>query len=84
MLRLQKIPAIDGMIIRSIVKSYESGDQSAINWFLNHSMGKPKETTNINLSGCVENTTAIDLKSLSAEELVALKAIADKAENKSD
>jgi hypothetical protein len=78
LLKKTKVPAIDAMIIKSLVRTIESGDQSQINWFLNHSLGKEKEITNINLQGSMENTSSIDLKKLSKEELLALKAIAEK------
>lgn len=72
------LPAIDGMLIKAIVRAFENGDQTQINWFIDHTMGKEKETTNINLNGSMENKNTIDLKSLSKEELLALKSIAEK------
>ena len=77
-----KTPALDCMIIKSILKSLETGDQSSINWFANHILGKEKETTHLELSGGVESTTGIDLKNLSKEQLVALKEIAEQSEGK--
>lgn len=76
------LPAIDGMVIKSMLNAFRSGDQSQINWFLNHALGKEKETTNIKLSGSMENTSSIDLKKLTKEELLSLKAIAEKNESK--
>lgn len=72
------IPAIDAMIIKSLIKTIESGDQTGINWFLNHSLGKEKETTNINLTGGMENTNSINLKNLTKEELLVLKQLSEK------
>lgn len=71
-------PALDCMIIKSILKALDSGDQSQINWFANHVLGKEKETTNINLTGSMENTSSIDVKNLSTEELLMLKELAEK------
>lgn len=71
------IPAIDAMVIKSLVNTLESGDQSSINWFLNHTLGKEKEVSHINLTGNM-STTAVDVKNLSKAELLAIKKIHDK------
>lgn len=76
MYRAKDTPAIDKMLIKSMLKAIESGDQSQINWFLNHSLGKEKETTNMHITGSMENS--IDVKKLSKEELLALKELANK------
>lgn len=76
--RAKDTPAIDKMIIKSLIKTIESGDQSQINWFLNHSLGKEKEESHLHLTGQMENTNSINLKNLSKEELIALKSMAEK------
>ena len=68
------IPAIDAMIIKSLVKTFEGGDQNQINWFLNHVMGKEKEVTNIKLE-TNDTTNLLNVKKMSKEELLALKQI---------
>ncbi len=83
LVRRTDLPAIDAMVVRSLVNTISSGDQSGMNWFLNHAMGKEKETSHINLTGGMENTNSINLKNLSKEELVALKAMAEKNNAKS-
>ena len=77
--RSTKTPAMDKMIIKSVLKATESGDQSSINWFINHVLGSQKETTNINLTGSMENTSSIDVKNLSTEDLLALQELAKKS-----
>ena len=72
LLKKTKVPAIDAMIIKSLVRAIESGDQSQINWFLNHSLGKEKETSHINFSGSIDS---MNPKDYSKEELLAMKAI---------
>ena len=75
LVRNKKVPAIDAMLIQSLVNAINSGDQSQINWFLNHALGKEKEVTNLHLSG--GTTNAIDVKNLNKEQLLALKEIAE-------
>ncbi len=79
--RAANTPALDKMVIKSILKSMEGGDQVQINWFVNHILGKEREQTNINLTGSMENTNSIDLKKLSKEELLSLKAMAEKTQS---
>jgi len=80
--RAANTPALDAMIIKSIIRTLETGDQSHINWFANHVLGKEKETSHIALTGSMNTTSAIDLKNLSTEDLLALKTIAEKNEKK--
>lgn len=79
--RDKSLPAIDGMIIKSMLNAFRSGDQTQINWFLNHSLGKEKETTNINLSGSVDS---MNPKDFTKEELLAMKAIHESKKNRED
>jgi len=81
LLKSKTIPAIDAMIIRSLLNAINSGDSTQINWFLNHSLGKEKETSNVHITGSMENS--IDVKKLSKEELLALKVMAEKNNAKS-
>ena len=76
----KKLPILDGMIIKSLLNVFSSGSQAELNWFLNHSLGKEKETTNINLTGGMENTNTVNLKKLSKEDLLVLKDLAEKNE----
>lgn len=79
----KQLPVLDGMVVKSLVNAFKSGDQSQINWFLDHCLGKVKETKNINLTGSMENkqTQEIDLSKLSEEDLENLHAIAKKNES---
>ena len=76
--RAKDTPALDCMIIKSIQRALENGDTTHINWFANHVLGKEQETTNINLTGGMENTNSIDVKDLTPKELLALKELAEK------
>ena len=69
------LPAIDGMTIKAIINAHESGDSAGINFFLNHALGKPKEVTNIKVTGNVETMKAGEY---TKEELLAMKEIHDK------
>lgn len=83
MARKADIPALDAMLIKSLIKTFESGDQTQINWFLNHVLGKEKESTNINLTGSMENTNTskVDPSNLTKEQLLLLKEIAEANES---
>lgn len=80
--RSAKTPALDCMIIKSILNALEKGDQTMINWFANHVLGKEKETTHIHHTGQMENTSSIDLKNLDTEDLLKLKELAEKSKGK--
>lgn len=79
-----KVTAFDKGIIQSLIDISNSGNQEKLIWFINQIHGKEKEVSHIELSGSTTNTTEIDLKKLTAEELLALKAIAEKAEGVSE
>lgn len=68
------LPVLDGMIIKSLLNTFESGDQAQMNWFLNHTLGKEKETKHINFTGVVDTTT-MNAKDYTKEELLSMQAI---------
>ncbi len=74
------VPAIDLMVVRCLLNAIDSGDASQVNWFMDHTLGKQKESTNINLRGTMENTNSVDLKKLTKEQLLQLKAISESSE----
>lgn len=74
LLKSKTIPAIDAMIIKSLLNALDSGDPTQINWFLNHSLGKEKETSHIKFSGSIDS---MNPKDYTKEELLAMKAIHD-------
>ena len=76
--RAAKTPALDCMIIKSILNALEKGDQSMINWFANHVLGKEKEVAHVHLSGGTENNTSINVNDLTKEELLAIKEMHNK------
>ena len=78
--RSEKVPAIDAMLVQSLVNAINSGDQTKIDCFLNHAMGKEREVTNLHLSG--GTTDSINVKNLSKKELLALKEIAEASKGK--
>lgn len=82
LLNAANTPALDKMVIKSIIICVETGDRTHLDWFLNHSLGKPKETQNLHVSGGMSNTSELDLSSLSKEELMTLAQIAEKTSGK--
>jgi len=76
-LKEKKLPAIDMAVLKHLEHMIEAGSMDRVDWTANHILGKEKETTNINVSGTMENTEIIDLKKLSKEQLLALKEIAE-------
>ena len=79
--RRTDVPAIDAMVIRSLLNVINSGSQSEMNWFLNHSLGKEKETSHIEFSGSIDS---MNPKDFSKEELVAMQAIHDAKKKRTD
>lgn len=69
-----ELVAIDAMVVQSIINAVESGNTQNINWHLDHSLGKPKEVTNIKVTGNVESMKAGDY---TKEELLSMKQIHD-------
>ena len=78
LLKRKDIIAIDCMVIQSLVNALNSGNQVEINWFLNHTLGKEKETTHVHMSGGLDNTNAIDIGTLSKEDALFLKGLNEK------
>jgi len=81
LLKAKTIPMIDLMVLQSIKNSYESGNQSQIDWLLNHSLGKPKEETTINLKTHHDNIEPINVNDLTKEELLQIQKIHEKKKN---
>lgn len=79
LLKRKTIPVIDLMLLQTIKNSVDDGDSVKIDWFMNHVLGKEKETTHIDLRGSVENTNAVDVRNLSKEDLLKLKEISEKS-----
>lgn len=75
LLHERKLPAIDMMVLRNLLNTINSGDPTKVDWALNHIVGKEKETTNINLTGGMQNTSSVDVNSLTKEQAIALKDI---------
>ena len=73
------LPVLDIAVLRHLKEMATSGSMDRVDWTANHILGKEKETTNINLTGGLENTDMIDVKKLSKEELLALKEISEKS-----
>jgi len=70
----KNLPVLDGMVIKSLLNAFRTGDQTQMNWFLNHSLGKEKETSHIKFSGSIESSEMIP-KEFTKEELLTMKAI---------
>jgi hypothetical protein len=77
-----KLPIIDMAVLKHLQESFTNGSMERIDWTTNHIMGKPKETTNLHLSGGVQSSDAIDVKKLSKEDLLALKEIHERSKEK--
>lgn len=74
----KKTPMLDRMLLKSLINAEKSGNQQQIDWFINHTVGKEKDETNIRLSGAIESTTSFNLKKMSKEDLLLLKEISER------
>ena len=67
LLKKAELPAMDMALLKNIEIALESGTSERIDWINNHTMGKPKEVSHINLKS--DSTTTHDLKNISKEEI---------------
>lgn len=80
LLKNANTPVLDKMIIKSMINTMESGDQSKIDWFLNHVLGRQKELTQkVEFSGQIDSTS-VDINKLSKADLLTLREIAKKSQ----
>jgi len=75
------LPVIDIAVLRHLKEMHTTGSMDRIDWTSDHVMGKPQQTTNINLNNGASDTNLVDLKKLPKEKLVALSAILGDLEN---
>jgi len=79
-LETAKLPIIDMAILKALKNGFNSGSLSTIDWCFDHVLGKESVKTDINLNGNID--TGIDLKKLPMEDLLKLKEIAQRANDK--
>lgn len=78
-LREKKLPIIDMALLKHLKKTYTAGDNSGVDWHLDHMFGKVREEKTLRLEGNLD-TGPTNLKKLSDEELETLEKLAAKAE----
>ena len=70
-LKEQKLPVFDMAMLKHLEIATEEGDIGRADWTLNHIFGKEKDIRHVNLTGGLENTNAVDLKTLTPAQLLA-------------
>lgn len=73
--REEHLPVIDMMILKALVKGYESDQMVTIDWITDHVMGSRAKKVE------VKNTSPINLKNLNKKQLENLKEIIESQEN---
>ena len=78
LLKSANVPVLELAVLRHLKELAENGSMDRADWTLDHMLGKVNTTTNLNLSGGLDNTNAINLKDCTKEELLLLKKLAEK------